>query len=104
MMTKRLNTTILADGMTADQVDRSSGIRTRRLARVQPYGISTAIDLWELLPPEAEFPLLTKDDIANYENALDHFISGEWAAAWEWLHRVPAGDRSTECPPPVHAY
>jgi adenylate cyclase len=96
MMTKRLSTTILADGPTASQIDRATGIRTRRLAMVQPYGMSTAIDLWELLPSHDEFPLLTDDDIAHYESALDHFIEGDWVTAWEWLHRVPAGDRSKD--------
>lgn len=96
MMTKRMSTTILTDETTARGVDPTTGIRTRRLARVLPYGMSTAIDLWQLLPSHEELPLLSDEDLANYESSLENFIEGDWNAAWDLLHRVPAGDRSKD--------
>ena len=95
-MTKQLNTSILVDSTTAAQVAGLPEIRSRRLAIVQPYGMAKAIEVWELIPPHPEFPLLSDDDIANYEKSLEHFLSGDWLTAWDLLHQVPAGDRSKD--------
>lgn len=95
-MTKQLNTSILVDSKTASQVAHAEGIRTRRLAILQPYGMAKAIEVWELLPPYEEYSLLSDDDIRSYEQALEHFLAGDWAKAWELLHQVPAGDHSKD--------
>lgn len=95
-MTKQLNTSILVDAQTASQVAGTQQIRTRRLAIVKPYGMAKAIEVWQLLPSEEEFPLLSDGDIAKYEQSLEHFLDGDWATAWELLHQVPAGDRSKD--------
>ena len=95
-MTKQLNTAILVDADTANQVANREDIRTRRLAIIQPYGMEKAIEVWELLPPHEEFPLLSDVDIENYEKALELFLQGDWQEAWEHLHQVPASDRSKD--------
>ncbi|HEY4759774.1 MAG TPA: hypothetical protein VIH42_04265, partial [Thermoguttaceae bacterium] len=46
-----------------------------------------------LLPPAAEYPVLSDEHLAFYESALDKFLSGNWAAALELLHRIPAEDQ-----------
>ncbi len=95
-MTKQLNTPILVDEATANQIAGHEDIRTRRLAIIKPYGMEKPIEVWELLPPQHEFSLLSDVDIENYEKALDCFLKGEWQAAWQHLHHVPADDRSKD--------
>jgi adenylate cyclase len=95
-MTKQLHAPILVDETTArrlrDQLPANLG-RLRRVAVVQPYGMDRQVEISELLPPQAEFPELTDEDLAFYEQGLDKFLSGEWTAALELLHRVPPRDR-----------
>ena len=47
----------------------------------------------ELLPPVADYPELSDENIAAYEAALDALLSGDWSRAFSLLHRVPADDR-----------
>lgn len=95
-MTKRLSSPILIDKETATQIDRSAGIRLRRLAIVQPYGMQSAIEIYQLLPNFEKYPLLTDDHIRHYEVALDAFVAGDWETAWGALHEVPAADTSKD--------
>jgi adenylate cyclase len=95
-MTKTFRASILLDAETAaalrDSLPRTVG-RVRRVARVRPFGMDTAVEVSELLPPVADLPELTDEAIAEYERALETFEAGEWAQAFELLHRVPAADR-----------
>jgi adenylate cyclase len=95
-MTKFLQAPILPDEATAvlarEQVD-AQGARFRRVARVQPYGLDSALTVTELLPPLAEYPGLGDDHVAYYEAALDAFVAGRWAEAYELLHKIPPDDR-----------
>ena len=95
-MTKQLNTEILIDSNTANLLANHKSFRTRRLAKVLPYGLEKPIDVCELMPPTDAFPTLSDGDIRNYENALDQFVAGQWQKAWESLHEVPAADRSKD--------
>ena len=61
-----------------------------------PYGMTTAIDVHEVLPCSDQFPMLTDEHLAAYESALDAFVSGDWTTAWETLHQVPAADTSKD--------
>ncbi len=70
--------------------------RVRRLAVVRPYGLDTVLEVSELLPPAAKYPLLSDEHIANYEMALDQFLSRNWSAAFELLHRIPAEDEGKD--------
>ena len=47
----------------------------------------------ELLPPVAEEPGLSDENLADYERALDDLMAGRWSHAFDRLHRVPAEDR-----------
>lgn len=95
-MSKLLYAPILLDEKTAlharNNIPREVG-RVRRVAVVKPYGLDSAVEVSELLPPESEFPELTDQDIQTYEQALDRFIEGKWEEAFALLHRVPPIDR-----------
>ena len=60
---------------------------------MKPYGLDTALEVSELLPPEAEYKDLTAAHIEAYEKALDKFMAGDWSEAMKLLHRVPPEDR-----------
>jgi adenylate cyclase len=95
-MTKILHTPILLDSATARVVREHvppSLARCRRLAVVKPYGMNTAVEVSELLPPAKDYPELADEHIQSYEGALDAFLAGDWSEALELLHRVPAKDR-----------
>ena len=95
-MTKILQTPILLDETTARAVREqvpSTVARCRRLAVVKPYGLDSAVEVSELLPPVAAYPELTDEHLQFYEAALVAFLAGDWSEALEQLHRVPAKDR-----------
>jgi adenylate cyclase len=98
-MTKFLHTPILVDEATARLARQQvpAGVaRLRRVARVKPYGLDTALTVTELLPPVAEYPELGEEHIAFYEAALDALLAGRWPEAYELLHKVPPEDRAKD--------
>jgi adenylate cyclase len=95
-MTKTLQAPILIDERTAIVLRNQLSpklARLRRVAVVKPYGLERKLEVTELLPPEADAPTLTNQNIADYELALDDLIAGRWNQAFDRLHRVPAEDR-----------
>ncbi len=98
-MTKQLRVPIVLDEATAAivnaRMDRKEG-RTRRLARVLPYGTETPVLVSELLPPAREESQMTDEQLSLYDQAVDHFISGRWDEAYRLLHLMPAGDRAQD--------
>lgn len=98
-MTTQLRVPILIDEPTAGRVRAklpSSEGRVRKLARVLPVGMERPVTVSELLPSATDFPLLSDEQIARYEEGVDHFIAGNWDAAWQCLHEMPAGDRAQD--------
>jgi adenylate cyclase len=98
-MTKLLRAPILLDEATAGVLRAQLApavARCRRLIRVQPYGLDTPLEVSELLPPAAEYPLLSDAHLATYEQALDAFLAGDWNTAFELLHQVPPQDRGKD--------
>jgi adenylate cyclase len=97
-LTKIVRVPVLIDEATAqvvrDNIPREAG-RLRRLALIKPLGLQTPVMVSELLPPAHE-SRLSDDDIAHYEAGLTEFLDGNWAAAYEQLHRVPADDRGKD--------
>ncbi|MCA9182223.1 MAG: adenylate/guanylate cyclase domain-containing protein, partial [Planctomycetales bacterium] len=53
----------------------------------------TPLVVSELLPPAGPDGVLTDEQLAAYEAALDHFIGGDWHSAFRLLHEVPAEDQ-----------
>ncbi len=95
-MTKQLRAPILIDETTARAVRSTipkTEARTRRVARVQPYGMQTVLEVSELIPPVEELPHLTDENLDVYEAALDALLARRWAEAFQLLHQVPAEDR-----------
>ncbi|VTT98257.1 adenylate guanylate cyclase : Probable adenylate cyclase OS=Planctomyces maris DSM 8797 GN=PM8797T_31900 PE=4 SV=1: Guanylate_cyc [Gemmataceae bacterium] len=98
-MTKLLRVPILIDGATAAAVRSHTSpdvARVRRLAKVKPYGLETPIEVAELIPPAGPEQVLTNDDVAAYEAALDAFLSEDWNEAYKLLHQVPPDDRGKD--------
>ena len=98
-MTKQLRVPILIDEATANAVrerlPHDEG-RTRKLARVLPYGSERPLVVSELIPPLRELPGLSDDDLENYETAVDAFSTGRWDDAYRLLHRLPPDDRAPD--------
>ena len=98
-MTKQLRVPILIDEALAEivraQMLATQG-RTRRLARVQPYGMEASALVSELLPGTDEASELTSVHLAAYENAVEHFIAGRWDAAYRSLRELPSSDRAQD--------
>lgn len=98
-MTKRLRAGIVLDEHTANYVRTHippEVARVRRLAVVRPYGMQQSLETSELLPPEADYPLLTDHHITTYEKAVDALLNGDWNSAFDLLHKVPADDHAKD--------
>ena len=63
--------------------------RVRRLARVRPKGMDTAMEVSELLLPHGQDCEVTDSQIAQYENALALIIAGDWPEAISLLNELP---------------
>lgn len=98
-LTKILRVPILLDEATAkvanEQIPRSI-MRCRRLALVKPKGLKTPAMVSELLLPADRDPRLTDEHLEHYDAALTDFLRGDWKAAYERLHMVPADDRGKD--------
>jgi adenylate cyclase len=64
-------------------------MRLRRLARLQPYGMSKPLTLSELMPPRHEPGAMSERDRRDYEAALDNFMSGRWDDSQQLLSLLP---------------
>jgi hypothetical protein len=98
-MTKQFSASILTDDPTARLIRDSHSpaiCRVRRLARVLPVGLTTAIDVHEVLPPERDCPELPTTGLTYYESALVAFESGNWQQAEQLLRDLPLADRAKE--------
>jgi adenylate cyclase len=98
-MTKILGAPILMDPVTAKAAGTQiepNVCRWRRLAVVTPLGLDTPLTVYELMPPVADYPVLTDEHLGHYEAALDAFGAGQWSQALEFLHRVPTEDTAKD--------
>jgi adenylate cyclase len=66
--------------------------RVRRVAKVRPYGLASAVEVSELLPPQQEYCQLSDQNLHDYEAALEAFMAGQWDQTLDLLNRVPAAD------------
>jgi adenylate cyclase len=97
-MTKYFGVPILLDENTATQLNTPQAgrwCRTRRLARVKPFGMTTILTVNELLPPEVEPGTLKEHLRRDYEAALDAFIAGRWVDTERLLRHMPVSDGPT---------
>jgi adenylate cyclase len=94
-MTKTLHAPILLDELSAriarTQLGPDEG-RIRRVAKVRPVGLQSAIEVSQLLSPAS----LSSAHIEAYETALDALVAGDWKQAFHLLHAIPAEDEVTD--------
>ena len=64
----------------------------RRSAKARLCRLETPLEVSELLPPAARCPVPSDEHLECFETALDAFLEGQWSAAFELLHRIPAQD------------
>ena len=89
-MTRSFESSILIDQATWDQlstIPSDHSFHARQLGRIQPYGMTTAIDVLQLLVNDIE-PATTK----IFEKAVDAFQAGEWEKAKLLLTELPSAD------------
>ncbi|MBU6178115.1 MAG: adenylate/guanylate cyclase domain-containing protein [Verrucomicrobia bacterium] len=94
-LTKILRVPILIDETTAKSVKTRMPVtiaRTRRLARIRPYGLIGELDVSELMHPMSKAEVLTDQHLEQYEKALKAFLEGNWTDAYELLHSIPPQD------------
>ena len=58
-----------------------------------PVGLTSAIDIFEILPSESDCPEVPNEGLARYEAALNAFEMGDWEKAKSLLRDVPKTDR-----------
>jgi adenylate cyclase len=95
-LTKQLQASILIDEATAERLRATADpslFRVRRVAKLLPAGIKTPLMVSELLPPLSVNSTLLDEHLVAYEQAVDAFQARDWAAAFRYLHLVPAEDR-----------
>ncbi|MBP87565.1 MAG: hypothetical protein CMJ64_12710 [Planctomycetaceae bacterium] len=94
-LTKQLGVPICIDETTAEWVRQRippTQTRVRRLAKVFPKGMATALTVYALLPPEHELPEMSETLIMLYDLALNAVIEGRWSEALPILQRIPDED------------
>ncbi|MBS0261089.1 MAG: hypothetical protein JSS02_03970 [Planctomycetes bacterium] len=94
-LTKQLHVKILVDDPTAAVVRSSLSAadgRVRRIGRLRPVGLESAIDVSELLPGKDSPDRLTDQQIEDFETAVDLMKAGDWERAGEILGRLPDSD------------
>jgi adenylate cyclase len=93
-MTKFLNSSILLDPTTAamlrEGMPNQMG-RIRRVAKLRPYGLKSAVEISELLPSVSR-DSLSDESLVHYETALDAFQAGQWEQTRDRLQGVPNDD------------
>ena len=97
-LTRLFGVDICIDEATANFVRRlmppAEG-RVRRLARVRPKGMDTAVDVSELLAPEIDSPHHTSASVSAHELAVEHVIAGRWTEAIAILQQRAETDQPT---------
>lgn len=92
-LTKLTRAPVLIDGATVEAMQRCGcGLRSRRLATMQPVGIQRDIDVYQLLSVEQDLSWLTDDVMGKYAESLNQFEAGRWADARQLLEELPEAD------------
>lgn len=90
-MTKQFGVSVCLDEASAEFARQHlppGQARVRRLARVRPKGMDTALEVSELLLPFGPECDTADAQIADYERALELVIAGEWTEAVDILNQL----------------
>ena len=91
-MTRQFGVSICIDENSARCVQTMltpSVARVRKLARVRPKGMQSAIDVYELLSPCGPDSSISDEHISEFEAALELVIAGHWTDAIIALNQLP---------------
>lgn len=89
-LTKYFGVSILVEGNFASQIGPDTPwTRKRKLARIKPAGMDTPVEVFELMPPEAEAGAMPDNLRRRYENGLTAFMAGKWPEAGNLLASLP---------------
>lgn len=91
-MTKQFRVPILLNDRAAERLlaaRPADWARCRRVAKLQPYGMTTVLTIHELVPRTGDPTELTEGKIRDYEAAFDAFLAGQWSTASDLLRRLP---------------
>ncbi len=91
-MTRQFGVSVCLDEASAEFARRqlpSHQARVRRLARIRPKGMDTAITVSELVPGDAAPGAISNETIAIFEAALENVVSGHWDIALDALNSIP---------------
>jgi adenylate cyclase len=90
-LTKHIRVPVLIGGSTARMVQGKT--KLRRVAKVQPAGMASVLDAYELvLPEDCHGTGISDHNIEKYECALGCFEQGEMEKAEELLQALPVSD------------
>ncbi len=98
-LTRPLGVTICLDEPTAQVVRASLSpqeARLRRLVRVRPKGMETAITVYALVPAFEFLTQITEAMLADYDAAVEAVIQGDWSQAVQLLKSLPVNDGPTQ--------
>ncbi len=76
-LTRMVGCGVLMDEATAKKI-QSPQLGHRRVAKILPYGLQSALTVHELLGPSTPF---TREYLDRFDKALQHFIDGNWNQA-----------------------
>jgi adenylate cyclase len=94
-ITKQVGASILIDGGMADQIRDTlpkAEARLRMVARMRPKGMDSPVDVYQLLPVGVGYDTITDAEIAQYEQAVQAIIKGEWSKAQQLLAKLLPDD------------
>lgn len=94
-LTKAFGVEVIMDESTASALqscNEGQEYLTRRLARVRPSGIESAINIYELSDVGSSHCQLDSEKIRCYESGLDAFLGGDWKLADEMLSSLEEFD------------
>ena len=87
-MTRLLGSSILLDRTTHDELKSQTDkpVPTRNFGKFQPFGMSSQIDVFELVTQ------LDPVAIKEFESGLELFQAGDWKAAQAKFRKLPEAD------------
>jgi len=94
-ITKLVGAPILLDASMAEAVREQLPAEEavlRRIARMRPKGVDTAVTIYQLIPTGPQYDTISPEQLAQYDQAVDAFIEGDWRQAEQLLEGILPND------------